>query len=124
MWMVNRSGTKDKYKYSAPYKLPCRRQLSTGEKAIEITDPPSRFYYYDGEWKLDRDKWLNGVIRPARDKCLDDIDLKDCNPEKWSRMEEEEKSRWAEYKQALRDLPETIDSENPEFPEIKEVAKA
>jgi hypothetical protein len=51
--------------------------------------------------------WLDEVVRPVRDSLLNKTDLAYCNPEKWSSYSEEEKQAWSNYKQLLRDFPET-----------------
>lgn len=43
-------------------------------------------------------------IRDYRDKLLNECDLKLCNAELWESMSENEKEKWKNYKQALRDL--------------------
>lgn len=55
-------------------------------------------------------------IRAERDRLLDETDTKYCNAEKWSAMTAETKTLWATYKQALRDLPTTVDPDNPVWP--------
>lgn len=55
-------------------------------------------------------------IRAERDRLLDKADLKYCNAELWSAMSTETKALWTAYKQALRDLPATIDLANPVWP--------
>jgi len=70
------------------------------------------------EYVLDREVWLNSVIRPQRDQFLDTADLKYCNADKWESMTEEEKAAWRAYKQTLRNLPVSIDYDNPVWPEM------
>ena len=55
-------------------------------------------------------------IRLQRDNLLDEVDIKDCNAEKWELFTDEQKLLWRAYKQQLRDLPETIDLDTPVFP--------
>lgn len=85
----------------------------------EVPERPSPYYcWVDGSWVFDRDAWLNADIRPERDRLLDEVDLKYCNAEKWGVMTSGEKDLWKTYKQALRDLPETIDPEDQLWPEM------
>ena len=94
--------------------------------APDVTDTdhdprPSIYHVWSGsEYVLDREAWLNSVIRPQRDQLLDDADLKHCNADKWESMAEEEKIAWRVYKQALRDLPASIDHDNPVWPMMPE----
>lgn len=60
--------------------------------------------------------WLNSEIRPRRNQLLDEVDLKYCNAERWDSMTITLKEAWAAYKQALRNLPDTIDHDNPVWP--------
>lgn len=78
---------------------------------------PSQHHEWSGsEWVLNATAWLDGEIRPKRDDLLDKVDLKYCNAEKWSDMTAAKKAEWKAYKQALKDLPETIDPNNPVWP--------
>ena len=84
---------------------------------IEVSQRPSQYHKYTGEaWELDRTSWLNGTIRPERDRLLDEVDVKNCNADKWETMTAEEKEAWRTYKQALRDLPTTIVYDNEVWP--------
>jgi hypothetical protein len=59
------------------------------------------------------------VLRNERDRILRDSD-KSVNPDQWEVMSAEDKTKWTDYRQALRDLPSnTADSSNPVWP-IKE----
>lgn len=44
-------------------------------------------------------------VRAYRDKLINTCDIKYCNCEKWDAMDETKKTKWREYKQALRDIP-------------------
>lgn len=81
-------------------------------------DPrPSMFHEWTGvEYVLNRERWLDAEVRPIRDGLLNEADLKHCNAEKWESLTPEDKSSWTAYKQALRDLPGTIDYDNPVWP--------
>lgn len=57
-------------------------------------------------------------LRAERNRLLDEADLKYCNAERWSAMTPETRSAWSAYKQALRDLPENIDADNPVWPSM------
>lgn len=89
-----------------------------GDMTTDVTDverPP--FHIWDSNaWKLDVEAWLDGEIRPKRNALLDEVDLRHCNAEKWSDMTAAKKAEWKAYKQALKDLPETIDQNNPVWP--------
>lgn len=74
----------------------------------------------NGQWQFDREVWLNTVIRPERDRLLDEVDLTYCNSDRWEGMTTEQKAAWRAYKQALRDLTATIDYENPMWPVMPE----
>ena len=78
---------------------------------------PSAYHVWEsGAWSLDREKWLDAEIRPQRNTLLNEADLKYCNAELWSAMSTETKALWTAYKQALRDLPATIDYAAPVWP--------
>jgi len=78
---------------------------------------PSQFHKWgDGAWALDVPAWLDGEIRPKRDALLNECDAKHCNADKWSDMTAAKKAEWRTYKQALKDLPTTIDPLNPVWP--------
>jgi len=84
---------------------------------IEVPERPSPNHTWTGDtWEFDRAAWLDGTIRPERDRLLDEADLKYCNAERWDSMTITSKEAWAAYKQALRDLPDTIDYDNPVWP--------
>jgi len=65
-----------------------------------------------------KSEWIKAEIRPKRDKLLDECDLKQCNALSIRSMSDKKVQEWEAYKQALRDLPETIDPENPVWPEM------
>lgn len=69
------------------------------------------------------DIWLDTEIRPKRNSLLDDVDLKYCNAELWADMNQAQKTAWKTYKQALRDLPGTIDPVNPVWPTMPTSSK-
>lgn len=80
--------------------------------------PDREYPKWDGEkWVFDKEKWLDSYVRPLRQALIDEADLKYCNAEKWEGMNETERAAWSTYKQALRDLPATIDPDNPVWPE-------
>ena len=62
------------------------------------------------------EEWLSTSIRPQRDNLLNQVDIKYCNSEKWENMTQTKKTAWSAYKQLLRELPETIDYNNPIWP--------
>lgn len=65
---------------------------------------------------MERSIWLDQEVRPQRNQLLNDIDIIYCNADKWETMTAEKKAEWRVYKQALRDLPDTIDMTNPVWP--------
>jgi len=85
-------------------------------------DPRLSVYhdYSDGEWILNRARWLDTEIRPQRDRMLNNVDTTYCNADKWENMTGAQKQAWREHKQALRDLPATIDYANPVWPTMPE----
>ena len=89
---------------------------------IIVTKKPSRLHkaVFNGlefvEWEVDREKWLDAIIRPKRNDLLDDVDLRRLNADKIETIAISKKVAWRTYKQALRNLPETINYENPEWP--------
>jgi len=87
------------------------------EQDAEVSQRTSPYHEWtDNAWELDREAWLDGDIRPRRDQLLDEVDLKYCNAERWDSMTITLKEAWSAYKQALRDLPDTIDHDNPVWP--------
>jgi hypothetical protein len=87
----------------------------------EVPERPSPYYcWVDGSWVFDREAWLNADIRPARNRLLDEADTKYCNADKWDLLPSGQKEAWRTYKQALRNLPETIDPEDPLWPSMPE----
>jgi len=98
-----------------------------------------RFLRPGEEWTLNNNDyeqlvWLSDTIKPslaecqaAWDKIKDDIAFRPLRERRnnlltnsdWTQMPDApvDKTAWAEYRQALRDLPEnTIDPENPIWP--------
>lgn len=55
-------------------------------------------------------------LRLLRNRMLNDVDLRYCNAERWAAMTPEKRAEWSAYKQAMRDLPDTYDPENPVWP--------
>ena len=55
-------------------------------------------------------------VRVQRDLLLNEIDVKYCNAERWSRMTPEQQDLWSEHKQKLRDFPALCDLNNPAWP--------
>jgi len=89
----------------------------TNPRDTEVTKRPTQYHVLSGgTWELDLEAWLNGTIRPERDRLLDEVDVKYCNADKWETMAAEEKEAWRTYKQALRDLPTTIIYDNEAWP--------
>ena len=77
MWMVNRIKLEDgTYQVSDPYKIPCMRQLNEGEERFEIEDQPSLYHKVNEkcEWVIDKEEWLNLIVRPERNKLLQESD--------------------------------------------------
>jgi hypothetical protein len=62
------------------------------------------FYNYDGVWKLKRE-YLEPLIIEQRNQLLLQSDIA-MLPDNYAKLSEEKKVEWAEYRQALRDLPE------------------
>jgi hypothetical protein len=61
------------------------------------------------------------ILRADRDKRLLDSDI-DVLPDKWAAMNDDTKTAWTNYRQALRDLPEnTADPTNITWPEEPEL---
>lgn len=83
--------------------------------------PPSKHHIFLGnKWVLSAElqtTFLLHKIRAIRTNILNDIDQVYCNAERWSSMTPEKQQEWANYKQALRDFPETCDPGNPVWPE-------
>lgn len=80
---------------------------------------PTEYVNWDtasGAWVIDMEEWLSTSIRPQRDNLLNQVDIKYCNSEKWENMTQTKKTAWSAYKQLLRELPETIDYNNPIWP--------
>jgi len=81
------------------------------------TPYPGNGYKWNREsWELDRAAWLDSDIRPRRNQLLDEADLRHCNAERWDSMTITLREAWVAYKQVLRDLPDTIDHDNPVWP--------
>ena len=66
-------------------------------------------------------------VRAERNKMLNEIDIVYCNADKWELMDEPTKTRWRNYKEQLRQIPEQpefpINIEWPEMPSIEERAR-
>lgn len=88
------------------------------EKKWTEKEPKPHCVWNGTDWEFDRELWLDDVIRPERNYRLKTVDVVYCNADKWERMSEEKKQEWRAYKQKLRDLPETIDIEDPQFPQM------
>jgi hypothetical protein len=70
-------------------------------------------------WEFSRERWLNSYIRPKRNKLLNEIDAKYCNPERWNnRLTKSQKDQITALKQQLLDLPDTIEYGNEQWPEM------
>jgi hypothetical protein len=104
-------------KYLYPYYAVEEKKppYAKGITQVEIPDPPGEYFTpgIDDKnnfiWVPDKARFIAEQIRPERDALLNEVDLKHCNAERWELMTAEEKQAWREYKQALRDLPETVD---------------
>ena len=57
-------------------------------------------------------------IRQRRNALLRDVDTVYCNAERWAKMPTCYQKAWSDYKQALRDLPQTVDVNNQVWPDI------
>ncbi|MCE5274868.1 MAG: phage tail assembly chaperone [Deltaproteobacteria bacterium] len=81
-------------------------------------DPrPSPYHDWSGSaWILNRETWLDTEVRTKRDQLLTEIDVIYCNADRWELMTSEQKQEWRAYKQALRDLPTTINPSEPAWP--------
>lgn len=55
-------------------------------------------------------------VRRQRNQLLNAADVEYCNAEKWANMSAELQLSWRNYKQALRDFPETCNLEKLEWP--------
>ena len=89
--------------------------------------PSPEYYWVDGEWVLrgDRDRWLNEHIRPERDRLLNEtmwISERQSTAPADKKMSDANYQLWIDYWQALRDLPETIDVDDPQFPTQPEIS--
>lgn len=71
---------------------------------------------WDGEkYAFDRETWLNQTVRPLRDALLtasDGLMLVDT----YKLMDATTAHAWEKYRQDLRDLPATIDHDDPVWP--------
>lgn len=65
------------------------------------------------------ENWLDEELRPTRDSLLNETDRVYLVPDRWMNYTEEERQAWAEYKQALRDLPQ---NKLPVVDKIEDVA--
>jgi len=102
--------------------------LATGEKVVITatgpipenliaTAPASAYDEWNGTlWVKNTAKWLDGEVRPLRNKLLDEVDIKHCNASNWEDMTASKRQEWKTYKKALKDLPDTINPENPVWP--------
>lgn len=103
-----------------PYYNPQTKIVNHGDKQlgeIEVPDRPNQYCDWNGEaWQFNREAWLNGEIRPKRNALLDETDLHYCNASNWEDMTSQERKNWKDYKKALKDLPGTIDPNNPVWP--------
>ncbi len=114
MWMVNRIKLEDgTYQVSDPYKIPCMRQLNEGEERFEIEDQPSLYHKVNEkcEWVIDKEEWLNLIVRPERNKLLQESDYTQLADY------QDDKATWATYRQELRDLPLNIETGIAIYPE-------
>lgn len=57
------------------------------------------------------------MLRNQRNKLLNEVDLVWCNAERWAGYTDVQRSEWADYKQRLREFPDTCpDLANPVWP--------
>lgn len=92
-----------------------RGHKKVNPKDIEVpTPPPSVSHVWTNSgWKLDETRFFD-FLRRERNFLLEDSDkymLEDFP------ITLEKKEEWKTYRQLLRDLPETINPNNPVFPE-------
>jgi hypothetical protein len=73
----------------------------------EIVDLPESvaigYFNYDGVWKMKRE-YIEPQLIEYRNKLLGESDIVFL-PDNYSKLSEEKKVEWVEYRQALRDLP-------------------
>lgn len=81
-------------------------------------DPrPSIHHVLSGSsYVLNREAWLNAEVRPRRNALLTDSDHY-MLPDLYEAMTPTAQTAWKDYRQALRDLPSSIDFDNPVWPE-------
>jgi hypothetical protein len=63
------------------------------------------------------EEWLDKIVRHNRDTILREVDIVYLNPERWDTYTPEQKQAWSDYKQLLRDFPDT----NPPVTEWDEI---
>lgn len=106
-------------------KIVVRKTIPSLEYLTDVTDDvlyvisndSESTHYINGEFQNIPDReTLVHYIRLERNELLNKIDIVHCNAEKWAAMTEEQKQYWIEYKQSLRDFPETCNIENPVWP--------
>jgi len=61
------------------------------------------YFNYDGTWKMKRE-YIEPSIIEIRNKLLLESDIS-MLPDNYAKLSDEEKKEWANYRQALRDLP-------------------
>jgi hypothetical protein len=105
----------------------------TANRAIRPTDtrtpprPSSEHYWVDGGWVFrgERERWLNEHIRPERDRLIKEtiwIAERQSTAPSDKKMSDANYQLWVSYWQALRDLPEVIDIDDPQFPTQPEIS--
>lgn len=107
------------YFYKRVRPAPEGYKNTDAKQIIEVHDPETEYDDLTGtaespKWVFNREKWLNGKIRPMRDARikktdwtqLPDVDLTDT-----------QKTAWQIYRQKLRDITDTIEYGNEQWPE-------
>jgi hypothetical protein len=98
-------------------------QAEDGQSVIEGRSDPRTQRVVDGKLRMipkrERDARLKErtlrKLRGRRDRILRDIDWR-FGAAHWASLTEAEKQAWQDYRQALLDLPETIDLDDPVWP--------
>jgi hypothetical protein len=86
------------------------------EGDVEVSQKPNIYgEWVNGEWIFNKEKWLDIDIRPERDIRLQKTDIY-MFLDKWNQLAEAEQTQLLAYRQALRDIPETISYDNPVWP--------
>ena len=115
--MVVREDGEVRYKTRAELVIEGTERLLPEEKLVgdEIQEKTAAEKL--SEDLITREEWLDQEIRPQRDGLLREVDIVDCNAERWETYSDTEKQKWRDYKQALRDFPATVDPSNVVWPQ-------